>query len=157
MGRPRGSCNTRAGHLPSGGPGGRGRSAFRSDRGRRRRAGWAVLVGLAAIGIVPLAIDLFRPYRAIHAQRARQFARRFWPDFVRDADTVCLRWDLGIGEWNSTNLNVAVYLCNQMIYSPQRRHPRERSSQPISASRPLRCVAPWRIRLIAGSRNGSTV
>ena len=55
---------------------------------------------------------------------------------------VCLRWDLGIGEWDSTNLNVAVYLCNQMIYSPQRRHPRERSSQTVSASRPLRCVAP---------------
>ena len=55
---------------------------------------------------------------------------------------VCLRWDLGIGEWDSTNLNVAVYLCNQMIYSPHRRHPQEQGLQPISASRPLRCVSP---------------
>ena len=60
----------------------------------------------------------------------------------RDAKPVCLRWDLGIGEWNSTNLNVAVYLCNQMIYSPHRRQPRERCSQPVSPDRPLRCVSP---------------
>ena len=48
-------------------------------------------------------------------------------EFVRDAYPVCLRWDLGIGEWDSTNLNVAVYLCNQMIYSPHRRHRQEES------------------------------
>ena len=112
------------------------------DPRRRRRAVCAALVFLAAVGIIPLAADAFHPYRAVHAQRAREFARQFWPEFVRDADSVCLRWDLGIGEWDSTNLNVAVYLCNQMIYSPQRRHPRERGSQTVSASRPLRCVAP---------------
>ena len=112
------------------------------DPWRRHRAFRAALICLAAVGVIPLAADAFHPFRAIHAQRARQFARQFWPEFVRDADPVCLRWDLGIGEWNSTNLNVAVYLCNQMIYSPQRRQPRERSSQTASASQPLRCVAP---------------
>ncbi len=116
--------------------------ALYRDPRRRRRAFRAALVCLAAIGVIPLAADAFHPYRAVHAQRARQFAREFWPEFVRDADPVCLRWDLGIGDWDSTNLNVAVYLCNQMIYSPQRQHPRERRSQPVSASRPLRCVAP---------------
>ena len=35
---------------------------------------------------------------------------------------------LGVAEWDSTNLNVAVYLCNQMIYSPQRQHRQERAS-----------------------------
>ena len=70
---------------------------------------------------------------------SRQFARQFWPDFVRDAEPVCLRWDLGLGEWDSTNLNVAVYLCNQMIYSPHRRHAREPRAQRLG-DRPLRCV-----------------
>jgi hypothetical protein len=116
--------------------------ALDRDPRRRRRAVRAVLVCLVAIGVIPLAADAFHPYRAIHAQRARQFARQFWPEFVRDADPVCLRWDLGIGAWDSTNLNVAVYLCNQMIYSPQRRDSPERSSQTVPASRPLRCVAP---------------
>jgi hypothetical protein len=111
------------------------------DPQRRRRGVRAALISLAAVGAIPLAADAFHPYRAVHAQRAREFARRFWPAFVRDADPVCLRWDLGIGEWDSTNLNVAVYLCNQMIYSPHRRHPHERSLQAISVSRPLRCVA----------------
>jgi hypothetical protein len=112
------------------------------DPRHRRLAVRAALVSLAAIGVIPLAADAFHPYRAVHAQRAREFARRFWPEFVRDAEPVCLRWDLGIGEWDSTNLNLAVYLCNQMIYSPGRRHSRERSSQTVSASRPVRFVEP---------------
>ncbi len=124
---------------------GLGASAFLAritDPRLRLRVLRAGLVGLAAIGITPLVVDAFHPFRAIHAQRARQFARRFWPDFVRDAEPVCLRWDLGLGDWNSTNLNVAVYLCNQMIYSPQRRQHREPRWESVSASRPLRCVLP---------------
>ena len=95
---------------------------------------------LAAIGVLPLAAEAFHPFRSIHAQRARQFARQFWPDFVREAEPVCLRWDLGLGEWDSTNLNVAVYLCNQMIYAPHRRQRWEPRWQNVSESRPLRCV-----------------
>ena len=112
------------------------------DPRRRYRAIWATLVSLALVGVIPLVADAFHPYRATHAQRAREFARHFWPRFVRDAEPVCLRWDLGVGEWNSTNLNVAVYLCNQMIYSPHRQHPGEHCSQPVSTARPLRCVSP---------------
>ena len=56
------------------------------DLGFRRRAARIALVSLAAIGVIPLAADAFHPYRAVHAQRARQFARQFWPEFVRDAD-----------------------------------------------------------------------
>jgi hypothetical protein len=114
---------------------------FRDPR-LRLRALKAALLSLAVVGVVPLAAETLHPYRAIHAQRARQFARQFWPEFVRDAEPVCLRWDAGLGEWDSTNLNVAVYLCNQMIYSPHRRHPREPRSQSIGASRPLRYVMP---------------
>jgi hypothetical protein len=108
----------------------------------RLRALRVSLVLLAAVGIIPLAADSSHPYRAIHAQRARQFARDFWPAFVRDADSKCLRWDEGIGGWDSSNLNVAVYLCNQMIYSPHRRHPENLLKQTGSASRRLRCVSP---------------
>jgi hypothetical protein len=114
---------------------------FRHPRGTRR-ALCAVLVMLAAIGIVPLAADVFHPYRAIHAHRAREFARLFWPRFAKGAEPVCLRWDVGIPEWDSANLNVAVYLCNQRIYSPQRRHPGNPGSHAITARHPLRCVLP---------------
>lgn len=109
---------------------------------RRHRAVCTALIALAVVGMVPVIADAFHPYRAVHAHRAREFARHFWPEFVRDAEPVCLRWDLGIAEWNSTNLNVAVYLCNQMIYSPQRQNPRDQNPQTISESRPLRCIAP---------------
>jgi Dolichyl-phosphate-mannose-protein mannosyltransferase len=105
-----------------------------------RRALPTILVILAAIGIVPLAALAFHPYRAIHAHRAREFARQFWPQFVEDAQPVCLRYDLGIPEWNSANLNVAVYLCNQRIYSPQRRHPGNPGTDVVTARHPLRCV-----------------
>lgn len=72
--------------------------------------------------------------------KSREFARRFWPDLVQQAEPVCLRWDAGLGEWDSTNLNVAVYLCNQMIYSPERRQGRKADWQRVSPNRPLRCV-----------------
>ena len=55
---------------------------------------------------------------------------------------MCLRWDLGIGAWDSTNLNVAVYLCNQMIYDPLRQRKAEARWDAISENRPLRCVLP---------------
>jgi hypothetical protein len=110
------------------------------DPRRRLRALGAGLLLLAAIGLVPLATESFHPFRSVHAQRARQFARRFWPEAARQAEPVCLRWDLGVSEWDSTNLNVAVYLCNQMIYSPLRRQRREPQWQNISDHRPLRCV-----------------
>jgi hypothetical protein len=106
----------------------------------QHRAIAAALLSLVAVGVIPIAAESFHPYRAIHAQRARHFARVFWPEFVRDAQPVCLRWDLGILEWNSTNLNVAVYLCNQMIYAPHRWHPGEPNSPRQTARRPLRFI-----------------
>ena len=122
--RPHVSCNTlppASAYWPASGP----RRYWRSGVILGVDAGLFVPLSsaLALVGVIPLAADAFHPYRAVHAQRAREFARQFWPEFVRDAEPVCLRWDLGIGEWDSTNLNVAVYLCNQMIYSPHRRHP----------------------------------
>jgi len=114
--------------------------AWIRDPRLRLRALRAGLLVLAAVGLAPLAAESSHPFRSVHAQRARQFARRFWPEIVRQAEPVCLRWDLGLGEWDSTNLNVAVYLCNQMIYSPQRRHGRKPQWRHVSENRPLRCV-----------------
>lgn len=95
------------------------------------------LVALGLVGVVPLALDATHPYRAAHAWHARRFAREFWPAVGRGAEPVCLRWDLGLGAWDSTDLNVAVYLCNQAIYSPRRR-PGPRPEE--TPARPLRCV-----------------
>jgi hypothetical protein len=117
----------------------------RIARFRPRLGLWTLragLLALAGIGIVPLALDASHPYRAVHAQRARQFARGFWPEFTRDAVPVCLRWDLGLGRWDSPNLNVAVYLCNQQIYSPARRRREPPQWHAISDAQPLRCVLP---------------
>ncbi len=114
--------------------------AWIGDSRRRLRAHRMALLLLAGVGLVPLAAESYHPFRSIHAQRARQFARRFWPEIVRQAEPVCLRWDLGLGEWDSTNLNVAVYLCNQMIYSPERQNGRKPQWRNVSTDRPLRCV-----------------
>ena len=76
---------------------------------------------LVLIGIGPLVAELTHPYRSIQAERARNFARTFWPELAAGGEPVCLRWDLSLGAWDSTDLNVAVYLCNQKIYSPIRK------------------------------------
>jgi hypothetical protein len=112
---------------------------FRDPRIRRRILRLCLL-SFAAVGSIPLAAEGYHPYRTMHAQKARMFAREFWPEVARDAEPVCMRWDYGVPEWDSTNLNVAVYLCNQMICSPARRHGYQTNG--ISGNRPLRCVLP---------------
>jgi hypothetical protein len=110
------------------------------DPRRRLRALRAGLLVLAGIGIGPVAAEARHPYRTIHSKKAREFARHFWPELARDAIPICLRWDLDLPEWNSVNLNVAVYLCNQMIYSPHRQNPSERAVPTVAEDRPLRCI-----------------
>jgi hypothetical protein len=99
-----------------------------------------IVLCLAAVGVVPVALDFARPYRSMHAERARQFARSFWPVLERDAEPVCLIWDFGMGRWNSIHLHVAVYLCNQKIYSPSRRAGNGPRLDAISDGHPLACV-----------------
>lgn len=98
------------------------------------------LFALVLVGVVPVAADATHPYRSAHAWHARRFARDFWPAVGRGAEPVCLRWDLGLGAWDSLNLNVAVYLCNQAIYSPRRRQGQDPRPEGASDGRPLRCV-----------------
>ena len=97
------------------------------------------LVGLVAVGVVPWSRRCRRPYRAYQAKAAREFARRFWPEVGRGAEVACLRWDIGVAEWDSVRLGVAVSLCNQAIYSPSRRSGGPRWDRGLG-DRPLRCV-----------------
>ena len=91
------------------------------NAGLRRRLLRLSMAGLVVVGIVPLAAGLGHPYRAYQAEAARRFAREFWPEVGRGAEVACLRWDLGVAEWDSVRLGVAVMLCDQAIYSPSRR------------------------------------
>jgi hypothetical protein len=99
-----------------------------------------VLVLLAGAGLVAMATDLARPYRFLYDQQAREFARQFWPSQAREAELACLRWEFGIVNRRSMNLRTAVFLCNQKIYSPQRRNGNGPRWQEVSSTRPLRCV-----------------
>ncbi len=111
------------------------------DPRRRHRIGLAGVVTLVAIGVIPLAGDARHPYRSYQALKAREFARRFWPEVSRGATPICLRRDLGLLEWDSVNLNVAVYLCNQAIYAPHPRHtPGGVATTLEDQDRPIRCI-----------------
>jgi hypothetical protein len=103
---------------------------------------WAVRGGVllgAVAAIYLLASHVSRPYRYIYDYRAREFARGFWPEQARAAELVCLRGDLKLPSYGNLHLQEATYLCNQWIYSPQRRSGGPRLDA-VSASRPLRWV-----------------
>ena len=115
----------------------------------RRRATAAALVLLAAGGIGPMLAALNHPYRMIYDDRARAFARSFWPAQGRDAELACVRYDFGVAERGSGNLRTSVYLCNQAIYSPRRRAspgPAAPRWELVTATHPLRCVLPHEVR-----------
>jgi hypothetical protein len=95
---------------------------------------------LAGFGIASLARDVVRPYRFLYDQQSREFARRFWPDEARTAELACLRGDFGIKDRRSKNLRSALFVCNQWIYSPQRRRGGGPRWDAITPDRPLRCV-----------------
>lgn len=108
--------------------------------GTRLRAFVLIAIGLTAIGIVPVAGDTARPYRSFRADKARRFARQFWPSIARDGEPACLIWDFGIGRWNTIYLDLSMYLCNQKIYCPPRQSGAGPRWDAVSATRPLRCV-----------------
>jgi hypothetical protein len=96
----------------------------------------SVLLGAVA-ALYILAHDVSRPYRFIYDHRAREFAKRFWPEQARAAEVVCFRGDFKLPCYGRFQLLEAAYLCNQWIYSPQRRSGGPRLDA-VSASRPLR-------------------
>jgi hypothetical protein len=108
--------------------------------GRRRRVVALVAAGLVVCGVVPQGVSWKTPYRMPRDREEREFARRFWPEQALDAELACAHLDFGIdppGGWRGRK---AWYLCNQAVYSPQRREHGGPRLDRVSADRPLRCV-----------------
>jgi hypothetical protein len=113
--------------------------AIPGERARRGAAALALGV-LAAFAGVAVAGDLKQPYRFPSDERARTFARAFWAEEARGAELACLRSDFGISAPKRKNLRTAIFVCNQWIYSPQRRLHGGPRWDAVSPRRPLRCV-----------------
>jgi hypothetical protein len=113
--------------------------ARREDR--RKRIVRVVAFGLVLVGVLPLIPDVRRPWRTPREEHARAFARTFWPSLGPEP-TACLRWDVPVLPWESPNPDVALYLCNQAIYSPTR-HLRQADDQAhrVALPPPRRFVA----------------
>ncbi len=120
--------------------------AWFAGRARRRpdsprRVAVAFLVLFAAIGAGSIVADVVRPAKSIYDLRAREFARRFWPDVGRDAEVACCRVDLGLDfEGPDDHGRSADYLTYQKIYSDRHRRGAPLDWASVSATRPLRCV-----------------
>jgi hypothetical protein len=112
----------------------------------------AIRVERARLAMVPLSVmtlvlgglelgrrDVLYPYRMQYDAQARDFARRFWPEISADAEVFCLRRDFRIVQRGQLNLRTATYLCNQAIYSPQRRAGGP-NWQKITRQHPMRSV-----------------
>ena len=108
--------------------------------GRRRRVLGLASAGLVACGVVPQIVSSTIPYRMLHDQESREFARGFWPELGRNAEAACAHLDFEVdppGGWRGRQ---AWYLCNQAIYSPQRRKHGGPRLDRVSDAHPLRCV-----------------
>jgi hypothetical protein len=116
-----------------------GIESLRSVRVRRvfLRAALASLVGF---GVVPQAVSYLRPYRMVYDHESREFARRFWAEQAKDAQLACVDLDYGLGRTGTWLGRKSWYLCNQLIYSPQRSGRQCPAPHQISHRRPLRCV-----------------
>ena len=111
---------------------------------RRLRRGLSTLalLCLAGFALFSVAGDLKRPYRFAYDYHVREFARRFWPEQARGAELACVYSDFSVADRGRHNLQLrtALYVCNQWIYSPQRRHHGGPRWDALSPRRPLRCV-----------------
>jgi hypothetical protein len=116
-------------------------SAIPHQRARRGLAALALFC-LAAFAVFSVRSDLKRPYRFPYDHQVREFARRFWPEQARAAELACLYADFGVAHRDRRHqlLRTPLYLCNQWIYSPQRRRNQGPRWDAISPRRPLRCV-----------------
>lgn len=110
------------------------------SEGRRNRLLIGLLVALVICGVVPQVVSWRTPYRMVHDQESREFARTFWPELARDAEVACAHLDFHLdepGRWQGAR---SWHLVNQAIYSPQRRRFGGPRLDLVSADRPLRCV-----------------
>ena len=102
----------------------------------------AGLAALAGIGIAPLVADVIPSLSARSMLSGRGSLRAvFWPEVARDGVPICLRWDLGMPEWDSVESErgrVSLQPEDLFATSPAsgRTGPSRRRRRP-----PLRCVA----------------
>ena len=106
----------------------------------RRNSLAALMLCLVVCGVVPQVVSSLRPYRTLYDHQVREFARRFWREQSANAEVACIELDYGVGRGSGWQGKRAWYLCNQMIYSPDRRRDPDPTNRGISADRPLRCV-----------------
>jgi hypothetical protein len=107
---------------------------------RRQSLIVAALALLLVYGIVPQVISYVYPYRMLYDRQARDFARNFWAEQAIDAELSCAHLDFRVDRKGTWLGRRAWYLCNQMIYSPQRQNSGSHPIMPLSADHPLRCV-----------------
>ncbi len=98
------------------------------------------LVGLVLCGVAPQIVSWLVPYRMRYDHDAREFARRFWPAQANGALLRCLDLDSDVLPQEGWQGRKAWYLCNQVIYSPARRHTPRLDDRVITSEHPLRCV-----------------
>jgi len=106
----------------------------------RRKLLMATMLGLVVCGIVPQVVSSSVPYRMLYDHQAREFARWFWVNQADHAELACFDLDSGIERRGTWFGRKAWYLCNQMIYSPNRRGTSPGRDREILPDRPLRCV-----------------
>lgn len=106
----------------------------------RRNLLLAGMFCLVVCGVVPQVVSSLFPYRMLYDHQSREFARRFWVKQAEDAELACVELDSGIERRGTWFGRKAWYLCNQMIYSPDRRGASLGRDREISTDRPLRCV-----------------
>ena len=106
----------------------------------RRKLLLTGMLGLVVCGIVPQVVSSLFPYRMLYDHQSREFARWFWVKQAEDAKLACVDLDCGIDRRGTWFGRKAWYLCNQMIYSPDRRSAIPGRDREISMDRPLRYI-----------------
>jgi hypothetical protein len=108
----------------------------------RRTLSALALFSLFGFALVSVDADVKRPYRFLYDQEVREFARNFWPKEASHAELACLYSDFGVAgrARRHMQLRTAQFVCNEWIYSPQRRQRGGPRWDAISPQRPLRCV-----------------
>lgn len=125
--------------------GGLGAAILLVRLGRSPRASFGLVAGVAA-GLVLLAAgsvvrDVLKPYKNEEVREVRDFARTLWRDRAAREAVVCLTTDLGDPfAPDREGLAMAIYLCNQRIYSARIARGETLAPEAAPADAPLCCV-----------------
>jgi 4-amino-4-deoxy-L-arabinose transferase-like glycosyltransferase len=114
------------------------------SRRRNSRSPIAItLVVLALIATGSIIRDVWHPYKTQSDLRARAFAQWFWFNAEFDGEVACLKSDFGreFSPQAGHELSwLAMYQCNQRIYSPRHHNGAPPDFQRVTQEWPLRCV-----------------